>query len=134
MWTSAEHARWRTATRPDGFGAARPSAIPDIRDFVPPPATVRTVKFLVLWQLDLSLVSREAAAAVARMPAYAKPLERSGKVIGRYHLVGAHGGAWLFDVESNEELERLLGLMPVYNLAHYTVHALADMNDPPDLD
>jgi muconolactone delta-isomerase len=108
---------------------ARPSSIPDIRDFVrrwlTKTATVRMVKFLV---------SREAAAAVARMPAYAKPLERSGKVIGRYHLVGAHGGAWLFDVESNEELERLLGLMPVYNLAHYTVHALADMNDPPDLD
>ena len=92
------------------------------------------MKFLVLWSLDLTLVSREVAAAVARMPAYARPLERSGQVIGRYHLVGAHGGAWIYDVVSNEELERLLGLAPVYNFAHYTIHPLADMNDPPDLD
>lgn len=89
------------------------------------------MKFLVLWKIDLALVSREMAAAVARMPEYAQPLERSGQVLARYHLVGAHGGAWIYDVASNEELERLLGLAPVYNFAHYTVHPLADMIDPP---
>jgi muconolactone delta-isomerase len=30
-------------------------------------------------------------------------------------------------VGSNEELERLLALMPVYNFAHYTVYPLAEM-------
>ncbi|HEY9481383.1 MAG TPA: muconolactone Delta-isomerase family protein, partial [Micromonosporaceae bacterium] len=68
-------------------------------------------------------------AAVARMPTYAQPLERTGKVLARYHLVGAHGGAWIYNVESNEELERLLGLAPVYNFARYDVHPLAEMSD-----
>ena len=87
------------------------------------------MKFLVLWRLDLALLSKPMAAAVARMPAYAQPLEQTGKVVARYHLVGAHGGAWIYDVESHEELERLLGLAPVYNFARYELHPLADMND-----
>jgi muconolactone delta-isomerase len=91
------------------------------------------MKFLVMWHIDLALLSPHLATAVARMPEYAGPLERSGKVIARYHLVGAHGGAWIYDVDSNEELERLLGLAPVYNFAHYQVHALADMAGPGEL-
>lgn len=87
------------------------------------------MKFLVLWRLDLALLSKPMAAAVARMPTYAQPLERTGKVLARYHLVGAHGGAWIYNVESNEELERLLGLAPVYNFARYDVHPLAEMSD-----
>jgi hypothetical protein len=53
-------------------------------------------------------------------------------VLARYHVVGAHGGAWIYEVDSNEELERLLARAPVYNVARYTVHALADMEAPPD--
>ena len=63
------------------------------------------------------------------MPAYARPLERSGQIAARYHIVGAHGGAWVYDVGSNEELERLIALMPIYNFAHYTVYPLAEMPD-----
>jgi muconolactone delta-isomerase len=85
------------------------------------------VKFLVIWKLELSLLSPHVASAVARMQAYAEPLERSGQIAARYHIVGAHGGAWIYDVGSNEELERLLALMPVYNFAHYTVYPLAEM-------
>jgi muconolactone delta-isomerase len=88
------------------------------------------VKFLVLWHLDLALLSPHLAAAVARMPEYARPLERSGQVVNRYHIVGAHGGAWIYEVGSNEELERLLGLAPVYNFSRYTVYPLAEMIDP----
>jgi muconolactone delta-isomerase len=87
------------------------------------------VKFLVIWKLELSLLSPHVAAAVARMPAYAKPLEQSGQIASRYHIVGAHGGAWLYNVSSNEELERLIALMPIYNFAHYTIYPLADMPD-----
>ena len=87
------------------------------------------VKFLVIWKLELSLLSPHVAAAVARMPGYAKPLEQSGQIAARYHIVGAHGGAWLYDVGSNEELERLIALMPIYNFAHYTIYPLADMPD-----
>ncbi|GAB3874399.1 muconolactone Delta-isomerase family protein [Kibdelosporangium lantanae] len=88
------------------------------------------MKFLVLWRMELSLLSAEMAAAVARMPKYAGPLERDGKVIARYHLVGQHGGAWIYEVGSNEELERLLAMSPVYNFARYEIHPLAEMPDP----
>jgi muconolactone delta-isomerase len=87
------------------------------------------VKFLVIWKLELSLLSSHVAAAVARMPSYARPLERSGQIVARYHIVGAHGGAWVFQVGSNTELERLIALMPVYNFAHFTVYPLAEMPD-----
>lgn len=88
------------------------------------------MKFLVLWRMELSLLSSEMAAAVARMPRYAKPLEERGTVAARYHLVGQHGGAWIYEVGSNEELERVLAASPVYNFARYEVHALAEMPDP----
>ena len=87
------------------------------------------MKFLVIWKIELSLLSGHVASAVARMPSYAKPLERSGQIAARYHIVGAHGGAWVYNVGSNEELERLIALMPVYNFAHYTVYPLAEMPD-----
>ena len=89
------------------------------------------MKFLVLWQLELGLVSTETARAVGRMPDYGAVLEQQGKVLARYHVVGAHGGAWIYDVESNEELERLLARAPVYNATRYTVHPLALMESPP---
>ncbi|MDQ6784228.1 MAG: hypothetical protein M3063_12480 [Actinomycetota bacterium] len=85
------------------------------------------MKFLVVWKMEISRVSMEMAKTVLRMPDVAKPLEESGKVIGRYHIVGYHGGAWIFDVESNEELEMLLAQLPVYNFSHFDVYPLADM-------
>lgn len=86
------------------------------------------MKFLVLWHLDIALLSREMVLAVGDMPAYGARLEREGSVLARYHIVGAHGGAWIYQVGSHEEFERLLGLAPVFNFARYTVHALADMD------
>ncbi|MFC6707438.1 muconolactone Delta-isomerase family protein [Flexivirga alba] len=90
------------------------------------------MKFLVLWQIDLAMVSADAARAVGRMPDYGARLETEGKVLARYHIVGAHGGAWIYDVGSHEEFERLLARAPVFNIATYTVHALAAMGDEPD--
>jgi hypothetical protein len=58
--------------------------------------------------MEISRLSAEMMKTVLRTPDYAKPLEESGKVIGRYHIVGYHGGAWIFNVESNDELEMLL--------------------------
>jgi len=92
------------------------------------------VKFLVLWRIDLTLVSGELARAIGRMPAYGQRLEAQGKVLSRYHVVGSHGGAWIYDVDSHEEFEQLLGLAPVFNYATYEVHALADMDAAPPED
>jgi muconolactone delta-isomerase len=85
------------------------------------------VKFLVLWQLEQGLLSEAMVRSIARMPAYGAQLEQQGKVLMRCHVVGAHGGAWIYDVDSHEEFERLLAVAPVFNFARYTVHPLADM-------
>ena len=89
------------------------------------------MKFLVIWRMEISRLSAEMMKTVLTMPDYAKPLEASGKVIGRYHIVGSHGGAWIYNVESNDELEMLLAKSPVYNFAHYQVLPLADMSSLP---
>ena len=90
------------------------------------------MKFLVLWRIDLALVSGELARAIGRMPTYGQRLEAQGKVLARYHVVGSHGGAWIYDVDSHEEFERLLATAPVFNFARYTLHPLADMTGAGD--
>jgi muconolactone delta-isomerase len=85
------------------------------------------MKFLVLWRMELSLLSREMAQAVSGMAAYGRGLEERGKVLARYHIVGAHGGAWIYQVGSHEEFERLLAQAPVFNFARYEILPLADM-------
>ena len=87
-------------------------------------------KFLVLWSLDVTKLGSAAINAVFAMPEYAERLIKSGQVLHRYHIVGKHGGAWIYNVHSNEELDKLLAQAPVYNLATYEVIALADMADP----
>lgn len=89
------------------------------------------MKFLVLWRIELALVSDAVVRGIARMPEYGRGLEERGKVLMRYHVVGAHGGAWIYEVDSHEEFERLLATSPVFNFATYTVHPLADMPTPP---
>jgi muconolactone delta-isomerase len=86
------------------------------------------VKFLVLWRMELNLLSREMAQAVGRMAQYGATLEEEGKVDARYHIVGAHGGAWIYDVDSHEEFERLLARAPIFNFARYDIYPLAEMS------
>jgi len=88
------------------------------------------MKFLVLWQFELAGLRAEVIPAISRMPQYADRLFKDRKLVSRYHIVGRHGGAWIYDVDSNEELERLLALAPVYNFARYEVLPLAEMEDP----
>ena len=86
------------------------------------------VKFLVISELET--LRSETFAAVMRMPEYAEKVRGQGKLAARYHVVGKHGGAWIYDVDSNEELERLLAAAPVFNLARYDVYPLAEMESP----
>lgn len=87
------------------------------------------MKFLVLWRLEVRRVSPEMMAAVMEQSKYGKKLEAEGKVECRYHVVGSHGGAWIYNVSSNEELDRLLAMAPVYNFSSYQVLPLAEMMD-----
>ena len=88
------------------------------------------MKFLVIWQIEIALLSRDVLQSVMRMADYAGPLEAQGKVAARWHIPGSHGGAWIYNVASNEELDMLLARSPVYNFARYQVYPLADMVPP----
>jgi muconolactone delta-isomerase len=87
------------------------------------------MKFLVLWHFDVSRLTPEVVRAIAQQPEYGEKLEKEGKLECRYHVVGSHGGAWIYKVDSNEELDRLLAMSPVYNFATYKVLTLAEMKD-----
>jgi len=88
------------------------------------------MKFLVIWHLDASRLTPEVIKAVMEQPNYGKKLQADGKLECRYHIVGSHGGAWIYKVNSNEELDMLLAAAPVYNFAKYQVLPLAEMSDP----
>jgi muconolactone delta-isomerase len=84
-------------------------------------------KFLVIWHLEPSKLGTETVKAILAMPDYAQKLSEQGKLEKRYHIVGSHGGAWIYDVTDNDELDRLLAMSPVYNLSQYTVYPLSEM-------
>jgi len=88
------------------------------------------MKFLVLWHLETGRITPDVIQAIMQQPEYGKKLEAEGKLECRYHVVGRHGGAWIYNVKSNEELDMLLAMAPVYNLAKYEVLPLADMTNP----
>lgn len=88
------------------------------------------MKFLVLWHFDISRLTPEVVRAITQQPIYGEKLEKEGKLECRYHVVGSHGGAWIYKVDSNEELDRLLAMSPVFNYATYQVLTLAEMRDP----
>ena len=88
------------------------------------------MKFLVIWHFDISRLTPEVVRAITEQPKYGQRLEKEGKLDCRYHVVGSHGGAWIYKVDSNEELDRLLAMSSVYNYATYQVLTLAEMRDP----
>jgi muconolactone delta-isomerase len=91
------------------------------------------MNFLVLWELELGILQPAVIKAVARMPEYGNNLKDTGKLHSRYHMVGRHGGAWIYEMDCDEELERLLAASPVYNYARYQVFPLADMEALEDI-
>jgi muconolactone delta-isomerase len=87
------------------------------------------MKFLVLWSLQagIRVDLPEVVKMLTGLREYAKELNQQKKLEHQYHVVGKHGGAWIFDVESHEELENLLAKMSVYNFATYEIHPLSEM-------
>ncbi len=82
------------------------------------------MKFLVLWRIEIALLSRDVMKMVMTMTDYAGPLEQRGKVLARYHIPGAHGGVWIYEVDSNEELDMLLARSPTFNYSRHEVFPL----------
>jgi len=87
------------------------------------------MKFLVLLSLEINLVSPDVLKAVLRQQDHARKLEEEGKLVQHYHIPGRHGGAWIYNVSSNEELDHLLAASPVFNLTNYEVYTLAEISD-----
>ncbi|MDV3244114.1 MAG: muconolactone Delta-isomerase family protein [Nitrososphaerales archaeon] len=86
------------------------------------------MKFLVFWSLQSGLkLGPELAKIIFDLQDYAKELRELGKLERYYHVIGKHGGVWIFDVESNNELEALVAKMPVYNYATYEIYPLTEM-------
>ncbi len=86
------------------------------------------MKFLVFWSLQPGLkIGPELAKTLFDLQDYAKKLRGEGKLERHYHVIGKHGGVWIFDVESNEELEDLIAKMPVYNYSVYEIYPLTEM-------
>ncbi len=85
------------------------------------------MKFLVIWSFVKMQVTPDLVKVVFDLRDYAKKLKEQGKLEANYHIVGKHGGAWIFNVESNEELENIIAAMPVYNFADYEIYPLTEM-------
>jgi muconolactone delta-isomerase len=70
----------------------------------------------------------EMAKMLSDLQDYAKSLHAQKKLEHYYHVVGKHGGAWICNVETNEELEIMLAKMAVHNYSSYEVYPLSEMN------
>lgn len=68
--------------------------------------------------------------AVMRMPDYAKKVKDDKSCWHSITLWADKTEPWIYDVTSNEELERLLAMAPFYNYAHAEVLPLAEMETP----
>lgn len=85
------------------------------------------MKFLVMWSVSPGVPRTDALMkAVFRQADYVQKLEGKHLIEKHYHIVGRHGGVWIFDVSSNNELERLLAGSPLYNYSEYEVSPLSD--------
>lgn len=84
---------------------------------------------LFLVRMDVSL-PHDMAPAVAddiksREKAYAQDLQRSGKWVHLYRVVGEYANYSVFDVESNDELHGLLSSLPLFPYMKIKVTPLA---------
>ena len=85
------------------------------------------MKFLVIWSFIKMQITPDLVKIVFDLRDYARKLKEQCKLEVNYHIVGKHGGMWLFNVESNEELENIIAAMPVYNFADYEIYPLTEM-------
>jgi len=83
--------------------------------------------FLVRMDVDIPRdIAPEVADDIkAREKAYAQELQRSGKWVHLYRVVGEYANYSVFDVESNDELHALLSGLPLFPFMKIKVTPLA---------
>ncbi|MBP0629073.1 muconolactone Delta-isomerase [Cupriavidus sp. AcVe19-1a] len=84
---------------------------------------------LYLVRMDVNLPYDMPAAQAdeikAREKAYAQDLQRQGKWLHLYRVVGEYANYSVFDVESNEALHNLLSALPLFPYMKIAVTPLA---------
>ena len=65
------------------------------------------------------------ADIVAREKAYAQELQRSGRWVHLWRVVGEYANVSIFDVDSNDELHELLSNLPLFPYMDISVTPLA---------
>ncbi|QRQ88777.1 muconolactone Delta-isomerase [Cupriavidus oxalaticus] len=84
---------------------------------------------LYLVRMDVNLPPDMPAAQAdeikAREKAYAQDLQRQGKWLHLYRVVGEYANYSVFDVESNEALHNLLSALPLFPYMKIAVTPLA---------
>ncbi|MDH6194682.1 muconolactone D-isomerase [Mycobacterium frederiksbergense] len=76
-------------------------------------------------RLPADLDPRERDEIVAREKAYSQDLQRAGKWPHIWRVVGEYANFSIFDVESNDELHRILSGLPLFSYMEIQVTPLA---------
>jgi len=85
------------------------------------------MKYLVLSTLQTGVALTETVKkAITTHYDHVKKLKSMGKLEVHYPLLGRRGGASIYDVESHEELQRLLVQNPLFNFNEYTIYPLLE--------
>ncbi|MFJ6416352.1 muconolactone Delta-isomerase [Paeniglutamicibacter sp. NPDC091659] len=84
---------------------------------------------IFLARMDVSfpahLTEQQIADFQVREKEYSGQLQRSGKMVGIWRIVGEYANHSLFDVESNDELHQILSGFPMYPYMSIKVTPLA---------
>jgi muconolactone D-isomerase len=76
-------------------------------------------------RLPQDMAAEQADGIKAREKAYAEDLQRAGKWIHLWRVVGEYANYSVFDVESNDELHRILSGLPLFPYMEMKVTPLA---------
>ncbi|HYD62199.1 MAG TPA: muconolactone Delta-isomerase [Noviherbaspirillum sp.] len=83
--------------------------------------------FLVRMDVDIprDIAPQVADDIKAREKAYSQELQRSGKWVHLYRVVGEYANYSIFDVDSNDELHTILSGLPLFPFMQIKVTPLA---------
>ena len=81
-------------------------------------------KVEMIVNIPASLPAEQAEAIKAREKAYSQRLQREGKWLHIWRVVGQYANVSIFDVADNQELHTLLTELPLYPYMAITVQPL----------
>ncbi|WP_041245440.1 muconolactone Delta-isomerase family protein [Geotalea uraniireducens] len=81
--------------------------------------------FLII-EKAIGQIPKEALEASGRCADYFAALKEKGKLKGNYHFAGIAGGAYILDVESNDELGETIIKSPFYKYTSRDIFPLMD--------